>query len=224
MTMEMLFFTVLNRGKANAVLHQAKEYGAAGGTIFYGTGTVQSKLMEKMGLTETHKEILMISATDQLCDDLHKILSENLNFSKRNKGIAFTIPFRRWKPKDFEQGQEKTTNRMEPPYFCIMTIIDKGRSRDCVKAARAAGARGGTIIHGRGAGIPTDFYFPLVIEPQKDIVMIVTTKDKVTSIREKIISDLELEKAGNGIIFILPVIKTSGLFENRLEERKGVTP
>lgn len=222
--MEMLFFTVLNRGKANAVLHQAKEYGAAGGTIFYGTGTVQSKLMEKMGLTETHKEILMISATDQLCDDLHKILSENLNFSKRNKGIAFTIPFRRWKPKDFEQGQEKTTNRMEPPYFCIMTIIDKGRSRDCVKAARAAGARGGTIIHGRGAGIPTDFYFPLVIEPQKDIVMIVTTKDKVTSIREKIISDLELEKAGNGIIFILPVIKTSGLFENRLEERKGVTP
>ncbi|HHU74664.1 MAG TPA: P-II family nitrogen regulator [Clostridiales bacterium] len=222
--MEMLFFTVLNRGKANAVLHQAKEYGAAGGTIFYGTGTVQSKLMEKMGLTETHKEILMISATDQLCDDLHKILSENLNFSKRNKGIAFTIPFRRWKPKDFEQGQEKTTNRMEPPYFCIMTIIDKGRSRDCVKAARAAGARGGTIIHGRGAGIPTDFYFPLVIEPQKDIVMIVTTKDKVTSIREKIISDLELEKAGNGIIFILPVIKASGLFENRLEERKGVTP
>ena len=45
----------------------------------------------------------MISATDQLCDDLHKILSENLNFSKIK---ALLCPFRRWKPKDFEQGKK----------------------------------------------------------------------------------------------------------------------
>ena len=52
------------------------------------------------------------------------------------------------------------------------------------------------MIHGRGAGIPTNFYFPLVIEPQKDIVMIITTRDKVSTIRERIFSDLELGKPG----------------------------
>ncbi len=221
--MDMLFFSIVNRGRANAILHQAKECGATGGTIFLGTGTIQSKLMEKLGLTESHKEILMISASEKLCNQLHKIVNQNLKFTKRNKGIAFTIPFSRWQAKTPEQVQEKTPKRKKPSHYCIITIIDKGRSRDCIKAARAAGARGGTIIHGRGAGTPTDFYFPLVIEPQKDIVMIITTKDKVTPIRERIASDLEVEKAGNGIIFILPVIKTSGLFENRSEERKGVT-
>lgn len=222
-TMDMLFFSIVNRGKANAVLQQAKQCGATGGTIFLGTGTIQSKLMDKLGMTETHKEILMISATENLCNKLHSIVNENLKFTKRNKGIAFTIPFSRWQAMTPGAEREKTVKRRKPSHYCIFTIIDKGRSRDCIKAARAAGARGGTIIHGRGAGIPTDFYFPLVIEPQKDIVMIITTKDKVTSIRERITTDLEVEKAGNGIVFILPVIKTSGLFENRSEERKGVT-
>jgi len=101
--------------------------------------------------------------------------------------------------------------------------MDKGRSKECIKSARAAGAKGGTLIHGRGAGIPTDFYFPLVIEPQKDIVMIITTKDKLSTIRERIFSDLELGKAGHGIIFTLPISRTSGLIENRSEEIKGGT-
>jgi len=104
-----------------------------------------------------------------------------------------------------------------------MTIVDKGKSRNCIKAARAAGAKGGTMIHGHGAGIPTDYYFPLVIEPRKDIVFIVTPKDKMIPIREKIFTDLELEKPGNGILFVLPVTRTSGLLENRSEEQKGVT-
>ncbi len=77
---------------------------------------------------------------------------------------------------------------------------------------------GATVIHGRGAGIPTDFYFPLVIEPQKDMVMIITKKDNASLIRQRILSDLKLEKAGNGIIFTLPVNWTGGLLESRSEE------
>jgi hypothetical protein len=52
--------------------------------------------------------------------------------------------------------------------------------------------------------------------------MIITAKNKATSISEKIINDLGLDKPGNGITFILPVGRTSGLIENRSEERKGV--
>lgn len=221
--MDTLFFTIVDRGKANAVLRQAKQAGATGGTIFLGTGTVHSKLMNKLGLTETQKEILMISASNKLCDNLHEIVSDNLKLSKRNKGIAFSIPFKRYQSQEPKQEQERSAKKINPSHYCIMTIIDRGRSRECIDAARAAGARGGTIIHGRGAGVPTDYYFPLVIEPQKDIVMIITTKDKVASIRERIATDLQLDKTGTGIMFILPVNKTSGLFENRSEERRGAT-
>ena len=220
---DTLFFTIVSRGKANGVLHKAKDHGATGGTIFLGEGTVQSKLLEKVGLTEIHKEILMISTTDALSDTLHNAISEAFALSKLNHGIAFSIPFKRHLLHTTSQEPSGESEGSDYPYFCIMTIIDKGRSRECVKAARAAGARGGTLIHGHGAGIPTDFYFPLVIEPQKDIVLHITPKDKADAVRERIITDLDLQKAGKGILFTLPVTRASGLFENRSDERKGVT-
>lgn len=219
---DTLFFVIVSRGKANAVLRKAKKCGATGGTIFLGEGTIQNKLFDKLGLTEMHKEILMISSSNALCDNLHEKLNEEFMLCKRNKGIAFSIPFKRWPLQPFGKEKESPPDDIDAPYFCIMTIVDKGRSKDCIKAARAAGARGGTLIHGRGAGIPTDFYFPLVIEPQKDIIIIVTPKDKVAMIREKIFFDLELGKAGNGIIFTLPVSRATGLYENRTEECKEV--
>jgi len=205
---DTLFFVVVGRGKANAILRKARECGAAGGTIFLGEGTVQNSLAEKLGITEIHKEIIMIPGSDELCNKLHETLNKEFMFSKRNKGITFSIPFKSWPLKD-----ERIDNEKASPYYCIMTIVDRGRSKDCIKAARAAGARGGTLIHGRGAGVPTDFYFPLIIEPQKDIVMIIAPGDKVAPIRERIFFDLELGKAGNGIIFALPVSRAGGLIE-----------
>ena len=62
-SIETLFFTIVNRGKANAVLRKAKECGATGGTILLGEGTVQSKLLDIMGMTETRNEILIIPAS-----------------------------------------------------------------------------------------------------------------------------------------------------------------
>lgn len=220
---DTLFFVVVSRGKANAVLRKAKECGAAGGTIFLGEGTVQSRLADKLGLTEMHKDIIIIPSTNELCDKLHQELNEEFMLNRRNKGIAFSIPFKRWPFQMPGRDTENPADDTDTPYLCIITIVDKGRSNDCIKASRAAGARGGTLIHGRGAGIPADFYFPLVIEPQKDIVMIITPKDKAAGIRERIYFDLELGKAGNGIIFTLPVSRATGLYENRSGEIKEVS-
>jgi nitrogen regulatory protein PII len=210
-----LFFVVVSRGKANTVLRKAKKCGVTGGTIFLGEGTVQNRHSDKLGQTEIHKEILMLSTSDELFDQLYR---ETLMFLKKNEGIAFSIPFKRWQLPADGQEQMNISTDVHPSHFCIMTIVDRGRSKACIKAARAAGAMGATVIHGRGAGIPTDFYFPLVIEPQKDMVMIITKKDNASLIRQRILSDLKLEKAGNGIIFTLPVNWTGGLLESRSEE------
>jgi siroheme synthase (precorrin-2 oxidase/ferrochelatase) len=165
----------------------------------------------------------MIYASNELDIKLHETLLDTFSLSKRNKGIAFSIPFRRWTLDATDQEHHLSLDDDRFSYCCIFTIVDKGRSRDCITAARAAGARGGTVIRGHGAGVPTDFYFPLIIEPKKDTVLIITSKDKAPSVRERIFSDLELHKPGNGILFTLPVGRTSGLFENRSEERKGGT-
>ncbi len=218
---DTIFFTIVDRGKANAVLHKARELGATGGTILLGEGTVQSKLMDFLGITETRKEILLIPASAGLDAVLHEQLSEAFKLSKKNKGIAFSVPFKRWSVDESVQEHNISIDDERFTHCCIFTIVDKGKGMDCINAARAAGARGGTIIHGHGAGVPADSYFPLAIEPQKDTILIVSKKDKAFAIKSRIYADLELDKPGNGIIFTLPVSRASGLFENKAEERKG---
>ena len=58
--------------------------------------------------------------------------------------------------------KESTSFSLEEEDFSsslIMTIVEKGKGREIIKAARKAKARGGTMIHGRGAGVPQDYYF-----------------------------------------------------------------
>jgi nitrogen regulatory protein PII len=200
-------------------LHKALGVGATNGTIFLGEGTRRSTFLKRKHLIQAHKEILMISATNELNETLHRMIRDDFDVLKKRKGIAFSIPFKKWEKPDGNRKRDDSLDRFEASHYCIMTVVDKGRHEDCITAARLAGAKGGTVIHGHGAGVPVDYYFPLAIEPQKDIVMIISTKDKVDSIREQISSELELDKPGTGILFVLPVIKTSGLLEDRAEER-----
>jgi nitrogen regulatory protein PII len=72
--------------------------------------------------------------------------------------------------------------------------------------------KGATIINGRGSGIhETAKLFNMEIEPEKEIVLILAKEDIVKGIVEQISLDLEIEKPGNGIIFIQEVHQTYGI-------------
>ena len=156
----------------------------------------------------------MVSIDAKLNEDLHKMIQDHFEIEKKGRGIAFSIPFKRWQA---DNRVEQSPNTTSVKHHCIMTIVDRGKSGDCIKAARLAGSRGGTVIHGHGAGVPVNYYYPLAIEPQKDVVMVLASNDELNPVRERIYKDLELDKPGNGIIFVLPVSHISGL----LKRRKG---
>ena len=99
-------------------------------------------------------------------------------------------------------------------YQIIMAIVNRGMAEEVIEAAEAAGSKGGTIMNARGAGVrETKKVFNIEIEPEKEMVMILSKKDItekiVSSIREK----LEIDKPGNGIIFVQDVNKTYGIYE-----------
>ncbi len=221
---DTLFFVITKRGEANTVLKKAQKCGATGGTIFLGEEIVPSRLLEIFGQNVIHREILIISSSDELCEQLHETLGKEFVSDRKNRIEAFSIPFKHWQLHTSEQKLNNSPGNKKKEvsfsHFCIVTIVDKGRGKDCIKAARSAGARNGTLIHGRGAGVPANFCFPLVIEPQKDIVLIISTKDMATQIKTKIFYDLQLAKTGNGIIFTLPVSRISGLSENTPKKNK----
>jgi nitrogen regulatory protein PII len=94
----------------------------------------------------------------------------------------------------------------------IVTIVRKGWGSTVLEASVKAGARGGTVLSGRGAGInEQEKIFGMSIEPEKEIVLTVTYPDRVDTILEEIVRAAELNDTGRGIAFVVPVDKVVGV-------------
>lgn len=98
-------------------------------------------------------------------------------------------------------------------YDAIYTVVDRGKGEDVVEAASSAGSKGATIINARGSGIhEKQTLFSIAVEPEKEIVMILAEKELTDSIIAKIRETLRIDEPGAGIVFVLEVNKTYGLY------------
>lgn len=94
----------------------------------------------------------------------------------------------------------------------IVTIVRKGWGSSVLQASVKAGARGGTVVFGRGAGIhEQEKIFGMSIEPEKEIVLTVVNADRVDGILDEIVRAAELNDTGRGIAFVVPVDKVVGV-------------
>ena len=214
MDQQMLFMGVVDRGRAEEVLAETRAFGLPGGTVFHGEGTVSNRWLELMGLAETQKDIIVLTSPQQFEASLHEMMRARFHIHKKNRGIAFTMPLSRMAQTRFFPEEERP-DPLSFRYQCIVVISDRGNSRACVAAARAAGAAGGTILHGRGAGVPAGNYFATMLQPEKDIVLFLCPTEDAPRIRQGIVEKMDLHAPGTGILFVLPVSRVSGLYENR---------
>ena len=98
-------------------------------------------------------------------------------------------------------------------YDAIFTIVEKGMAPEVIEAANSAGARGGTIIKGRGSGIhETEVLFAMPVEPEREIVLILAQTDMTEEITTAIRKEVDLDSPGRGIIFVTGTSRTYGLY------------
>lgn len=94
----------------------------------------------------------------------------------------------------------------------IVTIVKRGWGDRVIEASLKAGAEGGTIVFGRGVGIHEhQKIMGICIEPEKEIVLSVTSRDKTDAILEEITKAVEIDKPGHGMAFVVPVEKVVGI-------------
>jgi nitrogen regulatory protein PII len=94
----------------------------------------------------------------------------------------------------------------------VVTIIDKGLASDVIDITKKAGAKGATIINGRGSGIhETAKLFGIPIEPEKEIILTLTDCNKTEKILELLSQGIGLNEPGKGIAFVLDVEKAVGI-------------
>ena len=94
----------------------------------------------------------------------------------------------------------------------IVSIVRKGWGSTALQASVKAGARGGTVLFGRGAGInEREKIFGLSIEPEKEILLTVVRSELVDTVLDEIVRAAELNETGKGIAFVVPVEKVAGV-------------
>jgi nitrogen regulatory protein PII len=108
---------------------------------------------------------------------------------------------------------------MAGSYEMIVCVVNSGFSDAVMSAARACGARGGTVIHAHGtANQEAETFFKITIQPEKEIVLILAPVKIKDAILHAIYKEVGLATPGQGIAFTLPVEQAVGLSDG--EESK----
>ena len=100
----------------------------------------------------------------------------------------------------------------EPGYDLIVTIVPKGSAEKALRASQEAGAEGGTILYGRGAGIhETRKILGVPIEPEKEILLTVVPRAVSDHVLETIVNAAHLNEPGAGIAFTVGLDRVAGI-------------
>ena len=103
----------------------------------------------------------------------------------------------------------------------IFAIVDAGFAEDAMDVAREQGARGGTIINGRGVAREDALaFFGIPLHSEKEILMMVVEKSIKDNILNAIYKEMGMGKPAQGIAFSLPVSDVAGLVKEHEETAK----
>lgn len=210
--METLYI-IVNSNKGSTIMNLAKKFGIRGSTTLLAKGTIKNKILDFLELNKSNKELIFIIAEKDRLRRFINYLNEIINFSKKRHGIAFTIPLEDAFGLNNSIIQYRDTHKEEKSmYSAIFVIVEKGKGEQVVDASNKAGGRGATIINARGSSAKdSQKIFNIDIEPEKEMVLILSEESKVDAICNSIKEDLKIDEPGKGIMFIQKTGKVFGV-------------
>ena len=97
-------------------------------------------------------------------------------------------------------------------FSVILCIVNNGFSETVMDTARRFGAKGGTVLHGRGtASKEAEKIFDITIQPDKEIVMILIDSSIKNDMLNGLYDSVGMGTGAQGIAFALPVEDVVGM-------------
>lgn len=212
---ELICF-IVNHGLGSRIVKYGKQHGVSGGTIFLGKGTIKNKVLMFLELYDIRKELVFMIADETTALNAMERMNEEFKLSRPNHGIAFSIPLSAIcgaHCSNYDYEERGMTNTM---FNSIFVVVDKGRAEDVIDAAVKAGSTGGTIINARGSGVhETSRLFSMDVEPEREIVLILSEAEKTQNIVDSIRNGLNMDAPGKGVIFVQDVSRVYGLYKKQ---------
>ncbi len=211
-----LLFTICSRKKLKMFLDFYKEYNLVTGTINYGRGTAAYNMLDYLGLEDDEKTIHCTIITEKTWKSLKKGLEKELHIDRPGSGICYLVPLDSVGGKKVlnflidgqEYKREKDKEMNEVKHELIVTIANYGFNNEIVAAAKKAGARGGTVLHGKGMGKrDAQQFMGVTLVSEKEIILIVCRSEEKNTIMKSI---MDTRKEAGIVCFSMPVTDVAG--------------
>lgn len=211
--------TIISRGKGEEIVKMFVDHGITFNMLSLAKGTANSAILDYFGLGETEKEILFSTMPLETSEILLNKIHEETNMKKPGYGVAFTLPigcicgFQAAKQlSGLSKAEGGKCMGQTFDHDLIIAIANRGFSEEVMDAARSAKATGGTVINARGLGVKeAEKFFGITIQPEKELIMIITQHESRQCIMEAIASKAGIQTDAKAIVFSLPVNGVIGL-------------
>lgn len=219
-----LLITIVDRDKGQVAVDIMLRENVLFHRIVLGRGTAKTEILDLLGIGDPAKDIIFSILPAVRVPRVAAKLKRTLQFDNPGHGIMFSIPitsvagqraFRHLSgdTSAIEMQPEAKEKKMETrQYDLIIAIVNNGFADNVMDAARPVGARGGTVVHARGAGIKeAEKFFGITIQPEKEMVFILCHVDERRQIMEAICRENGVSTESHGVVFSLPAEDVIGV-------------
>ena len=183
-----------------------------------GHGTAAQSMLDLLWIESTEKRVIMTVANPEKTRQFIKNMRQQLYIGIPGHGIVIAVPIKSvggGKTLAYLNNGEQQTARYTPElnskYELIIIVANEGRTDQVMNAARAAGATGGTVLHGKGSGSqnPKKFY-NVSIASEKEVILMVAQSDRKAAIMQSVLHQAGPDSEAGAVLFSLPVSEVAG--------------
>lgn len=215
-----LIVTITKRGIGSKMVDYFKRNELHYDFICLGMGTATSEILDCLGLEETEKDIVITMSPESKIPSVLKGITNDFQLNRPGKGIMFTVPLSSvsarvpqilCKNENFVKNEEAVMENNKN-FELILTILNRGNVDIVMAAAKNAGATGGTLLHARRVGFEDmENIFGFTIQPEKDILAILTESRNKSAIMKKITEVAGINTESRALVLSLPVDEITGI-------------
>ena len=185
--------------------------------VFHGRGTAIKSMLDLLGIESHERRVFIAIADGEKSKRYIEEQKKKLHLGVPGHGITDAVPV-----KGVGGGQAvsylsgsgtgaKYTRPEKFDYELVMAIANAGTTDIVMNAARAAGARGGTVIHGKGTGSgDAQKFHHISIADKKEVVLIVAAAEIKSAVMYSILEKTGPGSAAGTLVFSLPVSEAAG--------------
>ncbi len=184
-------------------------------------GAAPESTLSLLGLETSEKMAYFAPLTHNAAVKVMDALTHEMHIDLPEMGIALLLPLSSISGESalhiFADGHEydemiKEPYQMDTEKELIVVICENGHIEEVMKAARAGGAGGGTVLHAKGTGTAmAQKFWGITLAEEKEMVMIVTRTDHKKEIMRSIATAAGPATPARAVSFSLPVTDTAGL-------------